>query len=96
MTVLQCFKPGAEKGRVLLTVDLTNAGNTDDVLSRLSEMGYQPTIRHISYSSGVRVHAVLKDEPRSLDDAPMMDEWFTLANTLGSDAVLLWRGEHDE
>jgi hypothetical protein len=93
MKVLRCFKPGAEKGRVLLIVDLTNAGDIDTVFNQLSVMGYGLTIRHVSYSSGVRVHALLKDEPRSGDGEQLMDEWMRVSAALSPEVTHLWRGE---
>lgn len=93
MAVLQCVKPGAKRGQILLSVDLTNAGDTDIVLNQLSDMGYSPSIRHVSYASGVHVHALLKDEQYSGDETHLMDEWQSLAEKLGGDVVHLWKGK---
>jgi len=92
--VLQCVKPGAKTGQIILSVDLTVAGNADRVLVILSELGYYPEIRHVNYSEGIHVLAVLKDEQHEtvVDENHLIDEWMQLCDRLNPNAVRLWRG----
>ncbi|MEG4201008.1 hypothetical protein [Microcoleus sp. Pol12A5] len=55
MAVLECVKPGAKLGQIILAVDLTVAGAVHRVLAKIQDLGYHPKIRHVNYSSGVRV-----------------------------------------
>lgn len=91
---LQCVKPGVRAGQVVLAVDLTTAGSIDDTLASVRELGYSnPEIRHVAYSSGVHVLAVLKDEQHdSVPDDYLLDEWQQLLSVIPADAVHLWRG----
>ncbi len=42
MTILNYIKPGAKAKEVILAVDLTSAGNVDQTLAILQQLGYQP------------------------------------------------------
>jgi len=94
MPVLQCVKPGAKTGQIILSVDLTVAGNAEEVLANLKELGYSPEIRHVNYSTGIHVLAVLKDEQHEtvVDENYLIDEWMQLRDRFGAKAVRLWRG----
>ena len=94
MRTLNCIKPGVKSGQVILAVDLSIAGNVNDVLARLQEMGYKPEIRHVAYRSGVHVLAVIKDEQHeTVEPNYLMDEWRQLCSQINPSAVLLWRGK---
>jgi hypothetical protein len=95
MAVLNCVKPGARAGQIILLVDLTTSGNSDDVLATLQGLGYAPEIRHASYKSGVHVLAILKDEQHDgpVDEDYLVDEWMVLRSQLNPDAVHLWCGQ---
>ena len=67
--VLECVKPGVRSGQILLAVDLTIAGQPEAVLEQIAQLGYSPTIRHVTYASGIHVLAVLKEEQHT---APWM------------------------
>ncbi|HEY9909872.1 MAG TPA: hypothetical protein V6D18_19950 [Thermosynechococcaceae cyanobacterium] len=51
LPVLECVKPGVRSGQILLAVDLTIAGQPEAVLAQIAQLGYSPTIRHVTYSS---------------------------------------------
>jgi hypothetical protein len=95
MAVLNCVKPGAKTGQVILLVDLTTSGNSDETIVILEQLGYDPEIRHVSYKSGVHVVAVVKDEQH--DNLPsddyLIDEWMQLRSLIVPDAVHLWSGQ---
>ncbi len=95
MAVLNCVKPGAKAGQILLLVDLTTSGNSDNVLATLQGLGYVPEIRHASYKSGVHVLAILKDEQHNspVDEDYLVDEWMSLRSQLNPEAVHLWCGQ---
>jgi len=94
MTVLHCVKPGAVAGQVLLGVDLSVVGHSMAALARLQALGYEPEIRHIAYTTGVHVFAVLKDEyPPVVTEDYLLDEWAQLCTEFPPDAVHLWRGK---
>ncbi|NET61634.1 MAG: acyl carrier protein [Symploca sp. SIO2E6] len=94
MAVLECIKPGVKPGQVVLAVDLTTAGSTDEALAAIEQLGYSPEIRHIAYPSGVHVLAILKDEQyESVADDYLLDEWQQLLSVINPDAVHLWRGK---
>jgi len=93
MPVLQWVKPGAKIGQVILSVDLTVAGNAEDVLANLKELGYSPVIRYVNYTAGIHVIAVLKDEkPETLmDENYLMNEGIEICDYFNDNAVGLWR-----
>jgi hypothetical protein len=95
MAVLNCVKPGAKTGQVILLVDLTTSGNSDETIGILERLGYNPEIRHVSYKSGVHVVAVEKDEQHSNlpSDDYLIDEWMQLRSLIVPDAVHLWTGQ---
>jgi len=95
MAVLECVKPGAKLGQIILAVDLTVAGSVDNVLAKIQDLGYNPEIRHVNYPSGVHVLAILKDEQHSkaVDDDYLLDEWLQVRSEINPDAVHLWRGK---
>ncbi|MUG93734.1 hypothetical protein F7734_15435 [Scytonema sp. UIC 10036] len=95
MAVLECVKPGAKVGQILLAVDLSIAGSTDEVLATLEQLGYEPKIRHVIYPSGVHVLAVLKDEKHEsiVDDDYLLEEWQQVRSQINPEAVHLWRGK---
>lgn len=95
MAVLECIKPGAKTGQILLVVDLSIAGIPEEVLATLEQLGYEPKIRHITYPSGVHVLAILKDEQyeSTVDDDYLLEEWQQLRSQINPDAVHLWRGK---
>ena len=95
MAVLECVKPGAKLGQIILAVDLTVAGSADDVLSTIERLGYDPEIRHVNYTSGVHVLAILKDEQheQAVDDDYLLEEWLQVRLQIKADAVHLWRGK---
>ena len=94
MNVLHCVRPGAVTGQVLLVVDLSVVGHSTAALTRLQALGYAPEIRHVSYTTGVHVFAVLKDEyPLALTEDYLLDEWTQLCTEFPPDAVHLWRGK---
>lgn len=94
MALLKCVKPGVKPGQVVLAVDLTTAGSTDDALAAIDRLGYTPQIRHIAYPSGVHVLAVLKDEQHEfVEDDYLLDEWQQVLCVINPDAVHLWRGK---
>ncbi len=94
MPVLNYIKPGAKTGQIVLSVDLTVAGNADRVLAALQELGYSPEIRHVNYSEGIHVLAILKDEQHDtvVDENYLVDEWIALCDRFSANAVRLWRG----
>lgn len=93
MTVLDYVKPGAKFGQVRLVVDLSVAGNVDETLNILKEMGYEPTFELVSLRSGVHVLAVLKDEQfdRCVEPSYLIEEWKNLRSQIEPKAVHLWR-----
>lgn len=95
MAVLECVKPGAKLGQIILAVDLTVAGSADDVLPTIERLGYDPEIRHVNYPSGVHVLAILKDEQfeQAVDDDYLLEEWLQVRSQINADAVHLWRGK---
>ncbi|XZN93773.1 MAG: hypothetical protein ACM65M_13535 [Microcoleus sp.] len=95
MAVLECVKPGAQLGQIILAVDLTVAGAIDRILATIQDLGYDPEIRHIKYPSGVHVLAILKDEQYSqaVDDDYLLEEWLQVRSQINPDAVHLWRGK---
>lgn len=95
MTVLNSIKPGAKAKEVILAVDLTSAGNLDETLAILQELGYQPQRKHVAYQSGVHVLAILKQEQHNTvpDANYLMDEWRILCSRISSKSVHLWRGK---
>lgn len=95
MPVLECVKPGAKVGQVILLVDLTVAGDAEQVLAQIAALGHEPEIRHIAYAAGVHVVAVIFDEKH---DAPVPDDyrindWMALQDVVDPRAVHLWRGQ---
>jgi hypothetical protein len=92
--MLECVKPGAKPGQIILAVDLTIAGLAAEVLATIEDLGYKPEIRHVAYPSGVHVLAVLKDEQHqaSVDGEYLLEEWQQLRSHINPDAVHLWRG----
>lgn len=94
MLELNCVKPGAKPGQVILCVNLSKAGNIETTLEVLTELGYKPELRHISLKSGVQVFAVIKDEQHEKGVAfnYLMDEWLILREKLEPSSVHLWRG----
>lgn len=97
MAVLECVKPGAKSGQILLAVDLSIAGDADEVLAIIQKLGYEPKICHVAYPSGIHVLAVLKDEQHEqqeiADDDYLLDEWLQVRGQINPDAVHLWRGK---
>lgn len=94
MTVLHCVKPGAVAGQVLLVVDLSVVGDSTTAIARLQALGYEPQIRHVDYTTGVHVLAVLKDEtPVDQTADYLLDEWTQLCAEFPPDAVHLWHGK---
>ncbi|MEZ2318091.1 MAG: hypothetical protein ACBR15_03680 [Microcoleus sp.] len=95
MAVLECVKPGAQLGQIILAVDLTVAGAIDRILATIQDLGYDPEIRHIKYPSGVHVLAILKDEQHSqaVDDDYLLEEWLQVRSQINPDAIHLWRGK---
>ena len=95
MAVLECVKPGAKLGQIILAVDLTLAGSVDNVLAKIQDLGYNPEIRHVNYPSGVHVLAILKDEQHyeAVDDDYLLEEWLQVRSQINPDAVHLWRGK---
>ena len=95
MAVLECVKPGAKLGQIILALDLTVAGAVDRILAKIQDLGYDPEIRHLNYPSGVHVLAILKDEQHSeaVDDDYWLDEWLQVRSEINPDAVYLWRGK---
>ena len=92
--VLPCVKPGAVAGQVLLVVDLSVVGDSTAALTRLQALGYAPSIRHVSYATGVHVFAVLKDEyPPTLTEDYLVDEWVQLCAEFPPDSVHLRHGK---
>jgi len=92
---MECVKPGAKLGQIILAVDLTVAGAVDRVLAKIQHLGYDPEIRHLNYPSGVHVLAILKDEQHSetVDDNYLLDEWLQVRSEINPEAVHLWRGK---
>jgi hypothetical protein len=95
MQILECVKPGAKPGQIVLAVDLSVAGNTEEVLSKINQLGYQPEICHVAYPLGVHVLAILKDEQHNTptSDDYLLQEWEQLQGQINPDAVHLWRGK---
>lgn len=93
MSVLNCVKPGAKPGQVILAVDLSMSGNPNQTIARLQALGYHPQIRHIAYTTGAHVLAILKDEyPSEPAEDYLLNEWMQLCTELNPNAVHLWRG----
>ncbi|PSB15302.1 hypothetical protein C7B69_18405 [filamentous cyanobacterium Phorm 46] len=95
MAILECVKPGAKFGQIILVVDLTVAGSVDNVLGKIQDLGYNPEIRHFNYPSGVHVLAILKDEQHSeaVDNDYLLEDWLEVRSEINADAVHLWRGK---
>jgi len=95
MRVLECVKPGAWAGQIILAVDLSVAGNAEEVLATIERLGYQPEIRHVAYPSGVHVLAFLRDEQHEMTvgDDYLLQEWEQVQEQINPDAVHLWRGK---
>lgn len=95
MRILECVKPGAKSGQIVLAVDLSVAGNADEVLSAIERLGYQPEIRHVAYPLGIHVLAFLKDEQHdtTVSDDYLLEEWQQVQEQINPDAVHLWRGK---
>lgn len=95
MIALDCVKPGAKTGQIILAVDLSIAGKSDEVLATIQRLGYQPEIRHIAYPSGLHVLAILKDEQHQtpIEDDYLLAEWQQVREEINPDAVHLWRGK---
>ncbi|MEO6863115.1 MAG: hypothetical protein ABI180_16515 [Microcoleus sp.] len=95
MAVLECVKPGAKLGQIILVVDLTVAGSVDNVLAKIQDLGSYPEIRHVNYPSGVHVLAILKDEQHSeaVDDDYLLEDWLQVRSQINPDGVHLWRGK---
>ena len=95
MAVLECVKPGAKLGQIILALALTVAGAVDRILAKLQDLRYDPEIRHTNYPSGVHLLAILKDEQHSeaVDDDYLLDEWLQVRSEINPDAVHLWRGK---
>jgi hypothetical protein len=76
-------------------VDLSVAGNVDEVLAAIEQLGYEPEIRYVAYHSGIHVLAFLKDEQHesTVDDDYLLDEWQRVREQINPDAVHLWRGK---
>lgn len=91
-SVLERVKPGAKPGQVILAIDLSIAGNSDQALDKIKQLGYTPDIRHVSYPSGVHVLAVLRDESGGSDEH-LLSEWETLLGSFPHECVHLWRGK---
>jgi hypothetical protein len=91
MAVLECVKPGAKLGQIILAVDLT----VDRDLAKIQDLGYDPEIRHVNYPSGVHVLAILKDEQhkQAVDDDYLLEDWLQVRSEINADAVHLWRGK---
>ena len=95
MALLECVKPGAKLGQIILAVDLTVAGAVDRILAKIQDLPSDPEIRHTNYPSGVHVLAILKDEQhkQAVDDDYLLDEWLQVRSEINPDAVHLWRGK---
>jgi hypothetical protein len=95
MAIIECVKPGAKAGQIILAVDLSIAGKSDEVLAKIQSLGYQPEIRHVAYPSGIHVLAILKDEefPTTVEDDYLIEEWQQVREAISPDAVHLWRGK---
>jgi len=95
MAVLECVKPGAKLGQIILALALTVAGAADRILAKIQDLGYYPEIRHVNYPSGVRVLAILKYEQHSetVDDNYLLDQWLQVRSKINPNAVHLWRGK---
>jgi hypothetical protein len=92
---LDCVRPGAKAGQVILAVDLSIAGmNPDESMAVLKELGYEPENKLISYTNGVRVFAFLKNEqhPKGVKHDYLMAEWCYLRGVFAPESVHLWRG----
>jgi len=88
------MKPGAKPGQMLLAVDLSVLTQPEAAIARLDALGYAPDIRHVAYTTGVHVFAVLKDETSSFHtDDYLLDEWTQLCTEFEPQAVHLWRGQ---
>ncbi len=87
MVILECVKPGAKLGQMIVTVDR--------ILAKIQDLGYNPEIRHVNYPSGVHVLAILKDEQHSeaVDDDYLLEEWLQVRSEINPDGVHLWRGK---
>jgi len=42
MAVLECVKPGAKLGQIILALALTVAGAVDRILAKIQDLGYDP------------------------------------------------------
>ena len=87
-------KPGAKTGQIVLSIDLTVAGNAEEVLATLKDLGYSPGIRHVNDTEGIHVLAVLKDEQHEtiVDLDYLIEEWIELCDRFSPNAVRVWRG----
>lgn len=94
MMELNCVKPGAKPGQVILAINLSQAGEIKSSLAILEELGYTPTIQNVSLRGGVNVFAFLKDEQyeSGVQFDYLMSEWLTLRDRFNPRVVHLWRG----
>lgn len=95
MVELNCVKPGAKPGQVILAINLSQAGEIKNSLAILEELGYTPTIQNVSLRGGVHVFAFLKDEQHESSGVQfdyLLDEWLALRERFDPRAVHLWRG----
>ncbi|MEG5172044.1 hypothetical protein [Microcoleus sp. B3-D7] len=95
MAVLECVKPGAKLGHIILASALTVLAAVDRVLAKTQDLGYDPEIRHVNYPSGIHVLAILKDEQpkQAVDDDYLLEDWLQVRSEINADAVHLWRGK---
>ncbi|MEG5042178.1 MULTISPECIES: hypothetical protein [unclassified Microcoleus] len=77
MAIVECVKPGAKLGQIILAAALTVLAAVDRVLAKIQDLGYDPEIRHVNYPSGVHVLAILKDEQhkQAVDDDYLVEDW---------------------
>lgn len=81
----------------MLAVDLTTAGSISETLYSIEVLGYQPKIRRVSCRAGVRLVAILKTEqPETMAEDYLLDEWQQVSQVINSEAVHLWRGKTRE
>lgn len=87
---------GAKPGQIMLLVDLTLTPNPMAALDLLKSMGYEPQLKFCTFTTGLHIIAVLKDEQfdptQPIDDEYLTDEWIELVERINKDAVRLWRG----
>ncbi|MEG4582795.1 hypothetical protein QUA71_24750 [Microcoleus sp. MON1_C5] len=95
MAIVECVKPGAKLGQIILAAALTVLAAVDRVLAKIQDFGYDPEIRHVNYPSGVYVLASLKDEQhkQAVDDDYLLEDWLQVRSEINADAVHLWRGK---